>query len=568
MAKPIYVLGTGTSHDGSSCLLKDGRICAAVEKERITRIKHDGGDDTESIKYCLEKENICLDDIDLIVQHSTLAQFGPDRLIDRKLRAQIITIPHHLAHAYSAYGASNFDECAVFVLDGAGSHLSCCTDQVGEFILYSTPTPNGNEDDYKENNSYYHFEGGKWRLICKEASRMWHRISDRKVKTFTENSIGNFYEMACSYCFRSFLDAGKVMGLAPYGNPSTYNDEAFVVKDGAMLLNQGILEKFNNKAISQAHFSENFQYYADIANWAQRELERAIIFLLNSRYEMCPSENLAYCGGVALNAVMNSKILELSPFKRLYVTPAAGDDGAALGCAYYGWLEVMKMERIFQESTTCFGKVYTNRSVKRALHDYHDTDAGEFESDNYFEYIYYEGEGYIEEAARLLSVGKILGWFQDESEFGPRALGRRSILADPRIKGVRDFINAEIKHREDFRPFAPAVLREDLLTYFEKDIESPYMLMVNQIKSNWKEEIKEIVHVDGSCRTQTVTPDWNPKFYRLLREFRRITGLSVLLNTSFNGVSMPIVETPADAFQFFYSGKLDYLVIQDIIVSK
>src|ERR1700743_2021002 len=190
MAKPIYILGTGTSHDGSSCLLKDGRICAAIPKERITRIKHDGGNDTEGIMYCLEKENIWLDDIDLIVQHTTTGQFPPGRVIDRNVKAPIITIPHHLAHAYSAYGASNFDECAVFVLDGAGSPLCYCTDRMDEFILYGAPTPDGNECDYKENNSYYHFDGGKWRLICKEASRVWDKVTDKRVRTFTENSIG------------------------------------------------------------------------------------------------------------------------------------------------------------------------------------------------------------------------------------------------------------------------------------------------------------------------------------------------------------------------------------------
>jgi hypothetical protein len=188
--------------------------------------------------------------------------------------------------------------------------------------------------------------------------------------------------------------------------------------------------------------------------------------------------------------------------------------------------------------------------------------------EDYLQFIHYEGDGYIEEAARLLSKGKIIGWFQDESEFGPRALGRRSILADPRKKGTRDFINAEIKFREDFRPFAPSVLREDVSQYFEDDVEGPYMLVINTIRPEWKERISEVVHVDGTCRVQTVTPDWSPKYYQLLKEFKKITGISVLLNTSFNGVRMPIVETPDDAIRFFYSGKLDYLVIQNLIIKR
>ena len=471
------------------------------------------------------------------------------------------------------------------------------------------------------------------------------------------------------------------MGLAPYGNPSALTEEAFFVEDGAILLNQRVFDKFTNESTSHTHFKKNFQHYADLASWAQRELERAITFLLNSRYQMLPLDNLAYCGGVALNAVMNSKILRQSPFKKLYIQPAAGDNGAALGCAYYGWFHVMKKSKVLHGFTTCFGKIYTVESVKKSMQNYHHnnpvlikeeidkffkevsatynkdklrkdnillqlnvenagiyqigvtekgmeirnhivgrptseisvkntvlfellkypsrfgnffaerkivvTDIAECnylldlleldiatkrikraEPEDYLHYIHYEGENYIKEAAKLLSNGKIIGWFQDESEFGPRALGRRSILADPRTKGVRDFINGEIKFREDFRPFAPSVLREDTHLFFEDDVESPYMLMINRIKPEWKDKISEVVHVDGTCRVQTVTPDWNPKYFQLLKEFKKINGISVLLNTSFNGVRMPIVETPDEAFRFFYSGKLDYLVIQDLIVKR
>jgi carbamoyltransferase len=182
--------------------------------------------------------------------------------------------------------------------------------------------------------------------------------------------------------------------------------------------------------------------------------------------------------------------------------------------------------------------------------------------------IHYEGDGYIEEAARLIAGGKIVGWFQDESEFGPRALGRRSILADPRKKGVRDFINSEIKFREDFRPFAPSVLLEDAALYFDIECEAAYMLTVCQVRDEWREKIEDVVHKDGSCRVQTVTSDWNPKYWRLLNEFKRLTGLSVLLNTSFNGRAMPIVETPHEALGFFFRGKMDYLVIQELIIKQ
>jgi predicted NodU family carbamoyl transferase len=680
MSKPIYVLGTGLSHDGSACLLKDGKICAAIEKERITRRKYDGGNDTETITYCLEKENITLNDIDLIVQNSPIAEYCPPRIFENGCRAPVITISHHLAHAYSACYGSDFDECAVLVLDGCGNTLDLCTDRSDDFTFYCNPLPNGNENNYGETNSYYHFKDNKCTLICKEASRQGHVLEENKFN-LCENSIGMFYSLMTMYCFANTHAEGKLMGLAPYGNPSVYNEEVFHIRDGVIVLDHEVLKKFGKPLISHSHFKKNFQQYADAANWAQRELERAIVFLLNSRYELFPAENLAYSGGVALNAVMNSKILKKSPFRRLYIQPAAGDNGISIGCAYYGWLNIMGRPRVPHSPTTCFGKVYASETVKDSLRNYYNTnpvpikkeideffkefkatynrsklrkenlviqvnienagiyhigisskgikikndvigrptsevsvlntdfyellqnpnrlsaffeerritttdgaqlsyllDLIDFDStrkngswigpEDYLQLIHYEGEGYIEEAARLLASGKILGWFQDESEFGPRALGRRSILADPRKKGVRDFINAEIKFREDFRPFAPSVLLEDVARYFEDDVAGPYMLVINNIKAEWREKISEVVHVDGTCRVQTVTADWSPKYHQLLKEFKKITGISVLLNTSFNGVRMPIAETPDDAIRFFFSGKLDYLVIQNLIIKR
>lgn len=700
MEKSIYVLGTGLSHNGSACLLKDGKIVAAIEKERITRVKNDGFNDTAAINYCLGKEGIALEQVSLVVQNSPLlvpAQhspllyikdssqyFGEPRLFDSDCSIPLVSISHHLAHAYSAFGCSKFQNCAALVIDGWGNSLEDCIDlEEGEIAGVNNLAKNlGLQGYYKEVDSYYSFDGNKCTTIFKEFSNLLFSTG-LTVITTVANSIGDLYSEGSAYCFNDKFDAGKLMGLAPFGNPTVFKDEIFQLKDGRVTIDQSVLTKLTRPSRTYNEFRRNFQHYADIASWIQRETERAVLYMMNSRYATFPSENLVYSGGVALNAVINGKILANTPFKNVYIQPAAGDNGIALGCAYYGWMEVLKKEKPAADGTTCFGKIYATSTVKESLGklgkkrdlvatkraidsffrdipklskmvererqerliQFNVQNAGIYqvkmngegvESKNdimgepscqvsitnddlydglfnrsYFSTLYnlkkieitnqhdldylmnaiefgkprngfaetaastadpdlihYEGEGYIEEAARLIADGKIIGWFQDESEFGPRALGRRSILADPRKKGVKAFVNAEIKFREDFRPFAPSVLLEDASLYFDVEGEVPYMLTVHQIKAEWRQKLEDIVHNDGSCRVQTVTDDWNPKYYRLLREFKRLTGISVLLNTSFNGRGMPIVETPDDAIGFFYKGKLDYLVIQDMILRQ
>lgn len=687
MRRPIYVLGTSLSHNGSACLLKDGRICAAIEKERITRVKQDGYNDTAAINYCLDKEGIRLEDVSLVVQNSPVRSlekcnhfFEGPRLFGGDHRIPVVTISHHVAHAYSAIGTGNFKECAILVIDGSGNALEDCIDLEKATVSLKDDQLKNIPHYYRESDSYYHFNGKECAPVFKNFSPLQYP-DDQVISTYTEHSIGDVYGAVSKYCFNNMHDAGKLMGLAPYGNAATFNEEIFQLKDGVVTVNQHVLTAFNQPSRTFREFKRRFQYYADIANWVQRELERAILYIINSRYEMSPSENLAYAGGVALNAVVNGKILKRSPFKRLYIQPAAGDNGVSLGCAFYGWMEILKKERVEHSASTCFGKIYDTATAMKAIHQYHTiedpvsvkkavdqffTDVqtkgrladpgknflvqfnvkdagiyqvraedGQIESKNDIlgtptsevsitasdlyrgisnpeyldtllsgngmmitsedqyhdfirlasdafgrkaqgqspvvsadEFIHHAGKGYIEETARLLAEGKIIGWFQDESEFGPRALGRRSILADPRTPGARDFINAEIKFREDFRPFAPSVLLEDVSLYFDTDIESPYMITVSKVRPVWKDKIRNVVHEDDTCRIQTVTPEWNFKYWSLLHEFKRMTGLSVLLNTSLNRKGMPIVETPEDALAFFYACKLDYMVIQDIIVKK
>lgn len=694
--RPTYVLGTGLSHDGSACLLKDGKVAVAIEKERVTRIKHDGGNDTAAIRYCLEAEGIGIEDVELIVQNAIFADFsrgssyfaGP-RLLRDDLPVPVVTISHHLAHAYSAIGTCPFSETSVLVIDGCGNALDECTDLEGIELPFEVC------DDvrhlYYEKDSYYILRDGRLQTIHKDFSPWspWPRLFNNNYPihpSLTKHSIGGVYAMASVYCLRGMTDLGKLMGLAPYGRDGVFKERIFDLSDGRVFVVDDWLRSFNRPARTADDFKRDFQYYADVAYWVQREIERALLYIVQARYDMCPSANLAYTGGVALNAVANAIILQQSKFDRIYMVPAAGDNGIALGCAFYGWLEVLGRERVAHSGSTCFGRSYGGQRVAKALssldelaevphtagvveprnsieglllalrkgmqpdrlgtwsarirwevagraalvsevqdgglHVAHDdqrpatavvrggaamignllrgslhparaVEYGLLKCDNLDALLYFyssidwkavgaapatalggnldweEDPDPIGRAARLLADGKVIAWFQGESEFGPRALGRRSILADPRKPGVADLINIRVKRREEFRPFAPSVLLEDAPTYFECGVESPYMILVSQIREPWREVLKSVVHRDGSARLQTVTRDWNPRYYDLLKAFKRLTGLPVLLNTSFNRKGMPIVETPEEAVSFFQEADgLDALVLEDFILER
>ncbi len=492
--------------------------------------------------------------------------------------------------------------------------------------------------------------------------------------------MGGMYSRVAQYCGLGD-NPGKLMGLAPYGRPGVFKHELFELKDGRTFTRYDWIKDFHQPARSPAELKKNFQYYADLAYHTQKELERGVLYLLGSRTGLIggTEPNLCYSGGVALNAVTNYRMSAMSGYSQLYITPAAGDNGIAIGCAYYGWLEVLKREKVRTNGNPCYGRIYPTLAVKKSLDEYvpsnaaimheqiHDflralseglpvermtrqsysiqfniEDAGvyalEFQEGRcevlphaiarpdciirmngatlihcgsdlesimegvrqkqvqisgdpqyFLEMVtgsaltraakqlvavagagacYLAGRNVVEDAALLLAEGKTIGWFQAGSEFGPRALGHRSILGDPRRKDIRDFINSKVKFREDFRPFAPSVLLEEVNEYFYLDGESPYMLMIAQVREKWRKKIPGIVHVDGSARIQTVTPEWNERYYQLLQAFKARTGISMLLNTSFNTAGMPIVETPSQAIQMLHETALDILVIDDFIVYK
>jgi carbamoyltransferase len=694
MKRHTYVLGTGLSHDGSACLIKDGQVCVAIEKERLSKRKHDGFNDTMAINYCLQAEGITVHDLDIVVQSALYggnfdngnSQFMGDRVFTDDLQVPIYTISHHLAHSYSTIGRCPFEgSFDVLIIDGSGSTFNECID-IGNAII---PEREKIHEDvahlYFEKDSYYNYSDEKLVSVYKDFAAQGYSHKAYPAGLHTVNSIGGVYQGASEYCFRNQMDAGKLMGLAPYGSPGVYRDEIFHLQDGRAYVNYDWIKKLNRPAKSYEEFKANFSYYADIAYHVQEELERAVLYIVRERMAICGTGNLCYAGGVALNAVANNQIMRRTEVKRLYIQPAAGDNGIGMGCAYYGWLTVLGNKRhVEKNSSTCFGISYDKPIIESTLtsfeNRYHSDnlrtriynffgaiernyqrerigphasviqidikdyctyqiiikgarleckkddflppsctieldemqlvaimqdpsymvtlwEANRIKISNYRDLVrflrivdffkasndngintgtfdlnildkFVYAPDYIERAAALLAQGKVIAWFQNGSEFGPRALGRRSILADPRIAGIRDFINTEIKFREDFRPFAPAVLREDVSIYFQTDRESPYMLLVDYVLDEWHDKIESVVHKNNTSRIQTVTHEWTPDFYKLLKAFKEISGISVLLNTSLNRRGMTIVESPQDALDFFYSCKLDYLVLDKFIVGK
>lgn len=558
---PIYVLGTGLSHNGSAVLLKDGKVCVGIEKERITRKKHDGGNDNDAIRYCLEAEGINLADVAVVVQCANFEipakDFYRGERIFKDQPTTLISISHHLAHAYSAVGTSPFNECVVMVIDGCGSPLD-------QFIeLQPNQTSIIADDVIKmsamqcEKDSFYHFKNGILQHVWKDFSTMATQDGLLSLPT-TEHSIGGFYAAVSQYVFGDMNDVGKLMGLAPFGKDGVHTTEAFYFENDRLFVHEGWKSNFKNPSKGYNYFKAHFQEYADVAKWAQVQIEQAVIRTFSQRLKQFPSQFICYSGGVALNAVANSKLVARFPNHHFHFEPAAGDNGLALGCAYYGWLEYLQKEKVPHDGSTCFGREYTPHEIDDAIAKFPSLLCRKTNSEATL----------IEECAEHLAEGKTLAWFQSGSEFGPRALGRRSILAHPGIDGLKEHINRNIKFREDFRPFAPSIPKEEVSKYFENGLESPYMILVDRTKKEHLHHLKNVTHADGSARTQTVNSSWNSRYAKLLTAFGEKGGIPILLNTSLNRKGTPMVETPFDALQLFEETALDILVIDHYIITK
>lgn len=558
-AKPVYVLGTGLSHDGSAALIKDGQLVGAIEKERLTRKKHDGGNDSAAIRYLLDMEGIRMTDLALVVQNANFGmfRFGNDWLEGKRLfhaDMRVVTISHHLAHAYSAFGTSPFSEANILVVDGCGSSFDDCIDL--DCKIAELPPPQ-TEHLWNEKDSFYHAGDSRIAPLVKDFSPWGFGNKNYPMHPpTTRHSIGGVYAAASHYVFQGLEDAGKLMGLAPYGNAGRHDFPIFDLRDGRVFVRDDWMEQFQAPARDFEGFKARFQEFADLAWWIQREVERALLYLMRERHAQKPARNLCYSGGVALNAVANRRLLTEGPYEKLYVQPAAGDNGIAIGCAYYGWLEVLKNEKRLHTGSVYLGRRYTADETAAILKRYERLVPAVQSTD------------VIAETAQALEAGKVVGWFQDGAEFGPRALGNRSILADPRAPAIRDHINTRVKFREDFRPFAPSVLAEDSGLYFSGGYDSPHMLLTAEVRAEWRDRIPAVVHRDHSARIQTVRREDNARYYDLIAAFKQRTGIGLLLNTSLNRRGTPIAETPEDAVLLFLFSGFDMLVIGDMIVVK
>lgn len=548
----MRVLGIGGSiHDFSVCLVENGNVTFSIEEERLTRVKHAFGlgprlQRNLALNYVLDAADLSVEDIDLIIGNDFLNEVYYLRYKNKNMHL----INHHLAHAASSYYLSNFDNAAILVMDGGGSSL------VINDILYG------------ETISFYY---GKEKDII-ELNKIRGKITKNPKKDLDsayENSLGFLYSITSeSIGFKSskgFAEPGKTMGLAPYGK-STY---VKIFSEFFSYSNHGEFRQSRTQQDQLAEFiiktldaceseEEKEQKKADFAYAAQYHTERIIIAICNYLYERTKCTRLCLAGGVALNSVTNYKILEQTPFKEVFVVPATGDNGTAIGAALYGYYHILKQPRIMNQKlfNPYLGIEYRDGLVIENLKKYGDRISW-ISADNVFK-----------EAANLLAQGKIIGWFQGRSEIGPRALGNRSILADPRDKSMKDKINSKVKHREAFRPFAPIILEEKQSEYFSTAHPSYYMLFVPEINESKRDEIPAVTHVDGSGRLQTVSRQINKKLYQLVEAFYTLTGTPVLLNTSFNDNGEPIVETPEDAIRCFLNTDLDLLVINDFIISK
>ncbi|MDH3380752.1 MAG: carbamoyltransferase, partial [Gammaproteobacteria bacterium] len=526
-----WILGLSSAfHNGSACLLHGEELVVAIQEERLTRIKRDRlkiYENSLAIDYCLSAAGITPRHLDMIVD-CTIALQGQDpdgmlknSIIANSSRSDVIlaSVSHHLGHAYSAHAASGFEETLVLVVDGGGSFVwQLSADELNAAITTA--------DEACEHISVYHFTPKKVEFIEKHMAEIpyaWYR-NYRGMLPFA--TIGHMYASASKQIFGDYLEAGKVMGLSPYGT-ATIPVSEFLEFDG---------EKFTFLDLVPKRFPFDERWplhkveYQNLAASTQAALEFALHALVSKLNNGRISRNLCYAGGVALNSVANHTVIRNAAFDRVYIIPAAEDSGPAIGAAYYGLSQLCGANRSPGIRSDFLGRPYTAEEIARTLDVTPRTKI-------------IRSENPIETTAKLLEGGNIVAWFEGRSEFGPRALGHRSILCDARRDDAKKLLNTRVKHREEFRPFAPIILAEHLKDWFEADghnLLMDYMLEVCTIKPLLREKIPGVVHVDGTGRLQTITRQDNASMYALLQAFYARTGVPILINTSFNVMGEPL----------------------------
>lgn len=565
----MYILGISAfQSDSSAALLKDGRLIGAIEEEKIVEKKHTGDFPVNAIKFLLKKEDIDIRDVDHIAYfwnpflglHYRLGQiikYLPGSLnffnshgsmwrdmvsINKRIQKEFglnkqtykfHNINHHLSHAASSYFLSDFKESAILTVDGSGEW---------------------------KNTAIYSADGNNIRLI--------------KDTTYP-NSLGYVYASVTQYLgFRPNSGEGKVMGLSSYGNPEyidifrkiiklcpegeykidlsyfDYYRTAAYINNTKLWISNKFINQFGPMRVPESKIEKRHE---DIAASLQYVLNETILHIVNYLYDVTKSDNLCIAGGVALNSVANGYVLKKSKFKNIFFQPAAGDGGGSVGAALYLHNSILDQSRVFSQEAVYLGPEFSREEILREL------------DNRGFPHSIVDSAS---AGAKIIAEGNILGWFQGRSEFGPRALGHRSILGDPRKKEMKDIMNLKVKHRESFRPFAPSILEEKLTEYFDYGHPSPVMLLVYDVLPDKADIIPSVIHVDGTGRVQTVSRENSPLYYDLINSFYKITNVPVVLNTSFNVRGKPIVCTPAQAIDCFLSTQMDYLIMNDVLVSK
>jgi carbamoyltransferase len=554
----MRVLGFSVGHDKGAVIIENGKVVVGITKERLSRIKHDGAYQGglipfESINYCLNALSITHRDIDLFVYSTTEITDDVDFQFFNKYhdlkRAKLKFLPHHLAHAYSTFFSSGFEESAVIVADASGSILSY-KNKLHEWYDVDR-TDLDPEEDWTEGISLFHFTRNGYDEVYKKWIKCPILVdTDEGVSVGTVYSTGSLqliYEPN-----EHTWPAGKLMGLASYADKSIV-DEA---PEYAQELENDIFIP-NNTIYPKVTWQSDFFSRACVAGIYQKEQERSSLILSKIAKNLTKSENVCVAGGSFLNCNSNEVILNSGLYENCYFLAPSDDSGIPLGCAWYAYQQLTDIVSV-EPMSPYFGKKYSRQEIITAINHNPHLNVTEYQDENTL----------IKDVTYWLTQNRVIGWFQGGSEIGPRALGNRSILASPIQKWMSGHINGDIKHREWYRPFAPAVLFEHQSEIFESDVYSPHMLVTTSVKEEWRDKIPAVTHIDYSARHQSVTKENNPRFYSLINEFYNQTSVPVLLNTSFNGPHEPIVETPQEAINTFISNKLDILVIDNFIITK
>lgn len=554
----MRVLGFSVGHDKGAVIIENGKVAVGITQERLSRLKHDGAWQGglipfESINYCLNALNITHRDIDYYVYSTTeiednVGQQFFKRYNDLK-REILFFIPHHLAHAYSTFFSSGFDDAAVIVADASGSILNYKNKLNKWYDVDRTGLDT--DEDWTEGISIYHFTKEKYNEVYKK----WIKYPV-PINTGEDVSVGTVYSQGSLQLIyepnEHTWPAGKLMGLASYADDKIVSEAPEYIEE----LDNDIFIP-NNAIYPRVTWKSDFFSRACVAGIYQREQERASLILAKIAKNKTGSNNVCVAGGSFLNCNSNEKILNSGLYENCYFIPPSDDSGIPLGCAWYAQQKLIDIEQT-EPLNPYLGKTYSKSEVIETLNNYPDLIHTEY--DNFDELI--------KDTTYWLTQNRVIGWFQGGSEIGPRALGNRSIIASPINAWMTGHINSDIKGREWYRPFAPAVLFEHQDKVFESAVYSPYMLVTTTVKEEWRSKIPAVTHIDNSARHQSVTKENNPKFYQLIESFYNQTDVPVLLNTSFNGPKEPMVESPEDAIKTFLERNLDILVINNFIIKK